>query len=98
MGLPLDFDGLPDDLSDYTAPAAPLASLKFGGFTNTRVAAGAIGKATLGTVVTSNGGNELGLAADTIKSLAATGSAGKINLPADGSETTDGDFVLRLLA
>ncbi|MCE9590776.1 MAG: FG-GAP-like repeat-containing protein [Planctomycetes bacterium] len=100
VGLPLDFAAanLPTNLADYTAPAAPLASIKVNSFTDTRVAAGVIaGFATLGLVEIGNGTDLLGIAADSVKKLTASSVNGVIALPLDGATTTVNDFEARLL-
>jgi hypothetical protein len=78
-GVRADLFALPDSLDDFANPAATLRSFTVKGkaatFSNTRVAAPAVGKAVLGgATIGTTAGNPFGLAADRLTSVVGSTS------------------------
>jgi hypothetical protein len=103
-GVRSDLTGMPSAAGDFTGNAI-IRSLSVSGknpgaFSDSVIAAADLGKVSLGSVTTTNGGTSFGLAADRIASVSSTlGGGSKLTLkklddPAD-SQTQD-DFTLRL--
>jgi cyclophilin family peptidyl-prolyl cis-trans isomerase len=98
---------LPTAVSDLAAPATLNVLKVKGTFSGTSVIARFLGKASVGTLQTSNGGAAFGFAADTIASLSGTTDAGQrfsvrsadTQAEADAalSGATLGDAVVKLL-
>ncbi|HZN65801.1 MAG TPA: S8 family serine peptidase [Tepidisphaeraceae bacterium] len=100
-GVRGDVATLPDGLDDFANGAATLGSLQIGGrgggaFSDTRVAAGSIGRVLLGAVTSANGGNPFGIAADTIRSITA-GTLRLANLGTPEQSQAQGDFIVWVL-
>ena len=99
---------LPASLSDFANAAATILGVTVKarvapvGFSNSLIAAPAIGKLSLGAVQTANGGAPLGVAADRVASVSAvlvggTGLLKRSRLDDPSGSFNDGDFLLRLL-
>lgn len=92
---------LPTSLADFANPAATIKAVSIKGiFSNAFVAAPAIGRAALGTIVPANAGSPLGVAADRIRSLSALTPTQRLRfarLDEAGEVATEGDFLVRML-
>src|SRR5688500_2123912 len=85
-GVRDDVNGLPDSADDFADPSAVLKGVSVtgkssGAFSNTLIAAPAVGKLSLRSVSTGDGGRPFGVAADSVAGLTGTaGGAGKLSL------------------
>lgn len=105
-GLPVDATALPTTIDDFPNPTATIRSFtvkaKFtGAFTAGQIAAPSIGKASLGNVLTDNGGTAFGVAADNIGSISGIYDGSekfKLKKLGDPSQSvTRNDLVIRVL-
>lgn len=109
-GVRPDLSTLPTAATDFADPAARINSVLLrdaggggggGGSSGLFIAAGRLGRLTLGPVTTADGGAAFGLAADRIDNLnASTAARGTIRLARltePSQSDRDGDFVVRVL-
>ena len=105
-GVRTDVLTLPDSADDFANPGASIASITFkgktpGSFSNTLVAAGVLGKVSLGTITSANGGVSFGAAGLSMKSASgttdSTGAFKKSKLDDPTGSLVAGDFNLRVL-
>ena len=89
---------LPDSRDDFVNPQAAIGSfsVRSGSFSNSLVAAPAVGRVLLGSVQTGNGGAPFGIAADALRSLRSP-TVSVLNATEPAASRTDGDFVVRIV-
>jgi subtilisin family serine protease len=89
---------LPDSRDDFLNPQAAIGSftVRSGSFSNTLVAAPAVGRVLLGSVATGNNGTPFGVAADELRSL-RTPTITVLNATEPSASRTEQDFVVRIV-